>query len=96
MILLSRNTFLERVKIPAFYKETMRIFTAASLFLLCLNAGNASAQRSYKSNSVLSSGFWGKIAIKDAGIYKVDVALLAALGFNVSGIFSKSLVLSKK
>ncbi len=91
MILLSRNTFLGRVKIRAFYRETMRIFTAASIFLLCLAAGNASAQRSYKTNSVLSSGFWGKIAIKDAGIYKVDVALLTALGFNVSGISSNAI-----
>ena len=91
MILLSRNTFLGRVKVPAFYKETVGIFTATSLFLLCLTAGNASAQRSYKANSVLNSGFWGKIAIKDAGIYKVDVNLLTALGFNVSGISSNTI-----
>ena len=91
MILLSRNTFLGRVKIRAFYNETMRIFTAVFVFLLSLTAGNASAQRSYKTNSVLSAGIWGKIAIKDAGIYKVDVALLTALGFNASGISSNTI-----
>ena len=91
MILLSRNTFLGLVKIPAFYIEAMRIFTATTIFLLSLSAGSARAQRSYNTNSVLSSGFWGKIAIKDAGIYKVDVALLTALGFNVSGISSNTI-----
>jgi hypothetical protein len=91
MILLSRNTFLGRVKIPAFYREIMRIFTAITGFLLCLSVGNASAQRSYKSNSVLSSGFWGKMAVKQAGIYKVDIAFLTALGLNVSGISSNTI-----
>ena len=91
MILLSRNTFLGLVKIPVFYKETVGIFTATTIFLLCLSAGNTSAQRAYKTNSVLSSGFWGKIAVKDAGIYKVDVAFLTALGFNVSGISSNTI-----
>ncbi|HET9433376.1 MAG TPA: hypothetical protein VFO37_06440, partial [Chitinophagaceae bacterium] len=69
----------------------MRIFTAITGFLLCLSAGNASAQRSYKSNSVLNSGLWGKIAVKQAGIYKVDIAFLTELGLYASGISSNTI-----
>ncbi|MGE5107636.1 MAG: type IX secretion system sortase PorU [Sphingobacteriales bacterium] len=49
------------------------------------------AQRNYKSNSVLTTGTWYKIAIKKAGIYKVDVAFLNALGINTSSISSNSI-----
>jgi hypothetical protein len=38
------------------------------------------AQRNYTSTSVLSAGNWFKIAVKEAGIYKVDVAFLNNLG----------------
>jgi hypothetical protein len=40
---------------------------------------------------VLASGTWSKISIKNAGIYKIDVAFLAGLGFNISNISSASL-----
>ena len=49
------------------------------------------AQRVYKANSVLSSGNWYKIGLKDAGVYKIDLAFLANLGINTSNLASNSL-----
>jgi Peptidase family C25 len=49
------------------------------------------AQHSYKSSSVLASGNWYKIAVKDAGVYKIDIAFLSSLGINTSGISSASI-----
>jgi len=91
MILLSRNTFYDLVKAPDFCKEIMGRFTAIALLLLCFLATNVSAQRVYKSNSVLSSGVWGKVSIKESGLYKIDVPFLATLGFNISNISSASI-----
>jgi hypothetical protein len=91
MILLSRNTFYDLVKAPDFCKEIMGRFTAITLSLICLFTINVSAQRMYKTNSVLSSGAWGKVAVKESGIYKIDVPFLAILGFNTSNISSASI-----
>jgi hypothetical protein len=49
------------------------------------------AQRTYKPNSMLASGTWHKIAIKEAGVYKVDVAFLSSLGFNTASLSSASI-----
>ena len=91
MILLSRNTFYDLVKVPDFCKEIMGRFTAIALSLMCFFATNVSAQRVYKTNSVLSSGSWSKIAVKESGIYKIDVPFLGAIGFNTSNISSGSI-----
>src|SRR6476619_1766759 len=50
--------------------------------LLILLAGSfvAAAQRTYKPHSVLSSGTWVKIAVHEAGIYKLDMGFLKSLG----------------
>ena len=48
------------------------------------------AQRSYSPNSVLSSGSWFKIRIKDPGIYKMDIPFLNSLGINTSNLPSGS------
>jgi hypothetical protein len=91
MILLSRNTFYHLVKAPDFCIEIMGRFTAIIVSLICFFAINVSAQRVYKTNSVLSSGVWSKVAVKESGIYKIDVPFLAALGFNTSNISSVSI-----
>lgn len=49
------------------------------------------AQRIYKPNSVLSSGNWYKISIKDPGVYKIDLALLSRLGINTTNLASNSI-----
>ena len=59
------------------------IFVIFSLF--------ARAQRTYKANSVLSTGTWYKIAVKDAGVYKIDIPFLSSLGVNGSNIASNSI-----
>ena len=59
------------------------------LFFLCIGC-SINAQRTYKSSSVLSSGTWSKIAIKEGGIYKIDATFLANLGFNTSNLNSTS------
>src|SRR6187455_188539 len=91
MILLSRNTFYHLVKPPDFCNEIMRRFTVIALSLICFFATNVSAQRVYKTNSVLSSGSWNKIVVKEGGIYKIDVPFLGAIGFNTSNISSGSI-----
>jgi len=51
----------------------------------------ASGQRTYKPNSVLSSGIWAKIALKETGVYKIDVGFLSGLGFSTSNLPSESI-----
>jgi hypothetical protein len=64
---------------------------AASLILLTLSILWVHAQRSYKNNSILASGSWWKISVKDAGVYKVDVSFLSGLGINTSNLSSNSI-----
>jgi hypothetical protein len=40
----------------------------------------ASAQRTYTENSVLSTGTWYRIAVSDPGVYKIDASFLNSLG----------------
>ncbi|HEY9363266.1 MAG TPA: type IX secretion system sortase PorU, partial [Chitinophagaceae bacterium] len=49
------------------------------------------AQRSYHPHSVLATGTWFKIIVKDAGIYKIDLAFLSTLGVNTSNLSSASI-----
>jgi hypothetical protein len=59
-------------------------------FGICLGYSSL-AQRTYKSNSVLTAGSWYRIGIKDPGVHKVDVAFLSGLGFNVTYLSSTSI-----
>ncbi|HET9057129.1 MAG TPA: type IX secretion system sortase PorU [Chitinophagaceae bacterium] len=63
------------------------------LFLIFATAAQheAGAQRIYKPNSVLNSGNWYKLAVKETGIYRVDVAFLNVLGINTSSLSSNSI-----
>ena len=63
----------------------------ALLILTLFSVLFCQAQRVYKANSVLSSGNWYKISLKDAGVYKIDLAFLANLGINTSNLASNSL-----
>jgi hypothetical protein len=69
----------------------MRRFTVITLSILCGLATNVCAQRTYKANSILATGVWSKIAVKDAGVYKIDVPFLGSLGFNTSNISSATI-----
>jgi hypothetical protein len=50
----------------------------------------AQSQRVYKANSVLATGSWYKIAVRDAGVYKIDIPFLAQLGINATNLSSGS------
>lgn len=52
--------------------------------------GQLLAQRVYAPNSVLATGNWYKIGVKQEGMYKVDVAMLSSLGINTGGLSSAS------
>lgn len=49
------------------------------------------AQRNYRSNSVLASGNWYKLSVKNAGVYRVNVAFLQSAGVNTSNLSSSSI-----
>ena len=67
----------------------MRYTTA--LLLGCILFFSGTAQRIYRSNSVLASGEWYKISVKEAGVYRVSISLLQSLGVNVSNLQSSSI-----
>ena len=48
-------------------------------------------QRNYKASSVLSSGNCYKIAVKNPGVYKIDIPFLNNLGINTSNLASASI-----
>lgn len=66
-----------------------KCYFPAILILVCLSG--LRAQRSYKNASVLASGNWYKIAVKEPGVYKVDLALLTKLGLNTNNLSSASI-----
>ena len=48
-------------------------------------------QRVYKTNSVLATGEWFKISVKETGVYKVDAQLMSSLGMNLQNPSSSSI-----
>lgn len=55
------------------------------------NAITYPAIKAYQSNSVLASGNWFKIAVKDEGIYKVDYNFLKKAGIDVDKLNPKNI-----
>ena len=53
---------------------------------LTVNASTVSTLRSYNQNSVLSSGNWYKIAVKDEGIYRLSYDFLRNIGVDVNNV----------
>jgi hypothetical protein len=53
-------------------------------------AMTAAAQRNYRPISVLATGNWYKISVKEAGIHKMDLTFLNSLGINTTNIASNS------
>ncbi len=62
-----------------------------ALLLGCFFFFSGTAQRIYRSNSVLANGDWYKISVKEAGVYRVNLAMLQSLGVNVSNLQSSSI-----
>src|SRR4030095_5849929 len=61
----------------------------AGLFLFTSLIGIT--QRIYTSHSVLSTGNWYKISVKDPGVYKIEIPFLNALGVNTNNLASNSI-----
>ena len=51
----------------------------------------ANGQLNYAANSVLSTGSWFKIGVKQEGIYKIDIPFLNSLGINTANLPSASI-----
>ena len=57
----------------------------AILYMILVVFGvNIQAQRVYKNSSVLASGNWFKIGVKESGVYKIDIPLNIFLLFQYS------------
>ncbi|MBM3440299.1 MAG: hypothetical protein FJX94_05500, partial [Bacteroidetes bacterium] len=52
---------------------------------------SAKGQRNYRAASVLATGSWYAIAIKQEGMYRVDVPLLNSLGINTADLSSANI-----
>ncbi|MES2003002.1 MAG: type IX secretion system sortase PorU [Bacteroidota bacterium] len=61
------------------------------VILVAVGSNPAGAQRAYAGNSVLATGNWYRIGIKQEGVYKVDLTLLASLGIGTNGLSSASI-----
>ena len=62
------------------------------LYMLFVVFGlNVFAQRIYKSNSVLASGNWFKISVKQNGVYKIDIPFLNSLGLSTQNLSSSAI-----
>jgi hypothetical protein len=61
------------------------------LLILVFSGSSALAQRTYTTRSVLSSGNWYKIAIRSAGVYRIDIPFLKSLNVNTSNLNSHTI-----
>lgn len=68
----------------------LRFVLAGLIFLLC-RTENVWAQRTYADKSALADGNWYKLAVKEAGIYRIDVAQLNAMGISTANLPSSSI-----
>jgi hypothetical protein len=65
------------------WKPMTKKWFFALLGLILIN--RAQAQRTYAATSVLANGSWQKLAVSEAGIYKIDLPFLNSLGINTNG-----------
>ena len=65
------------------------LFIIGCLVGFCVRQGIA--QRSYATNSVLATGSWYKVGVKQEGVYKIDLPILTTLGINTSNLSSASI-----
>lgn len=68
--------------------QRIRGFVLAGILLIASFRGVS--QRNYAPHSVLASGSWYQVSAREAGICKIDLALLSSLGINTSGLSSAS------
>ncbi|WP_017257115.1 type IX secretion system sortase PorU [Pedobacter arcticus] len=92
----NRQTYMLVSFLPV-YKEADGSLRKVNSFKLQVNPVKANATapiysaRTYGGNSVLASGNWYKIAVKDEGVYKLDYSFLKKLGIDVDQINPKNI-----
>src|SRR6478609_11640776 len=59
--------------------------------LLFFYSDNLFSQRTYSTNSVLSTGTWFRIGVTSQGVYRLDLPFFQSLGLNSQSIPSASL-----
>lgn len=64
-----------------------RFILTGVIFLLC-GVKSAAGQRIYADKSVLATGSWYKLAVNEAGVYKIDVAQLNTMGISTTNLSS--------
>ncbi|RPE13026.1 hypothetical protein EGT74_05670 [Chitinophaga lutea] len=70
--------------------RTARSFMLATACLLCW-LGEAYGQRSYAQRSVLADGSWYKLAVREPGVYRIDLPLLQSMGILTNNLASNTL-----
>src|SRR6185503_15000814 len=71
---------INRIFVSMLMRRMMPVFVFLAITAL------ASAQRIYRPNSVLATGNWYKISVKESGVYKIDLPFLNSLGVNTSNL----------
>ncbi len=62
-----------------------------TVLLFFLSTGQVFSQRNYATHSVLATGNWYKIGIRQEGVYKIDLAFLSSLGIVTTNLSSASI-----
>jgi Peptidase family C25/FlgD Ig-like domain len=60
------------------------------LLIACFFSVAVNAQRTYRNNSVLASGDWHKLSVKQPGVYRINISFLQSLGVNTTNLQSGS------
>ncbi|HEY1017997.1 MAG TPA: type IX secretion system sortase PorU [Sediminibacterium sp.] len=69
----------------------LRVFLGGCSVFLLLGCPSALAQRAQALHSVLASGNWYRIGIRQEAVYKVDITLLTSLGITTENISSAAI-----
>ena len=64
-------------------------FTVLAGCFLCICV-SVECQRNYSPNSVLSTGNWYQLSVKQSGVYKIDIPFLNSLGVSTNNLASSS------
>lgn len=69
----------------------LRVFLGGCSVFLLLGCPSALAQRAQALHSVLASGNWYRIGIRQEAVYKVDITLLTSLGITTENLSSAAI-----
>jgi hypothetical protein len=84
----NRKQHLVTLKIPAYIKANGNIIKLNAIEYAITQPDNYNTKNRqiFANNSVLATGNWYKIAIKNRGVYKIDYNFLTSIGINPSQV----------